>query len=301
MAAKRNYYEVLGVPKNAEIAEIKKAYKKLARQFHPDLNQTNKDAESKFKEISEAYAVLSDTDKRAKYDRFGSGNFGSDFDRAWQQSRTSGGGGGIDFDQMNNMGFDLGDILGDIFSGGGFGRSGRGRARAHPQNIEMELPLTFMESALGSKQTFSTGISLIDVNIPRGVETGSRIRVSGKGQNGGDLILVTRVEPHPFFKRSGDNIELNLPITLKEALSGGKVEVPTIQGSVDLKIPEGASSGMKMKLKGKGIDNQLTRHAGDQIVTLQVVVPALSSSVRKEMIDLLSDVKEQNVRSHMKS
>jgi curved DNA-binding protein len=297
MAAKRNYYEILGVSKTAEIGEIKKAYKKLARQFHPDLNPNNKDAEHKFKEVSEAYAVLSDTDKRSKYDRFGSGEFGADFDRAWQQS--SQGGAGIDFEQMGNMGFDLGDILGDILMGGSFGGRGRRSHRPQPQNIEMELPLSFLESVRGAKKTFSTGSSLIDVNIPKGVETGSKIRVAGKGKNGGDLILVTRVEAHPFFKRSGDNIELDLPITLKEALGGASVEVPTIQGSVDLKIPEGTSSGMKMKLRGKGIENRQSGKTGDQIVTLQVAVPEMPATARKKILEQLNEVPQKNVRAHL--
>jgi curved DNA-binding protein len=295
MASKRSYYEVLGVSKNADTNEIKKAYKKLARQYHPDLNPNNKDAEHKFKEISEAYAVLSDAEKRSKYDRFGSGNFGADFDRAWQQSRA--GGGGIDFDQMGNFGFDLGDILGDILMGGAFGGR-RGRSQPRPQNLEMELRLSFLESVLGAKKAISTGSSVIDVTIPRGVENGSKIRVAGKGQNGGDLFLVCKIEPHSYFLRSGDNIELTLPITLKEALSGGKIEVPTIHGSVDLKIPEGASSGMKMKLKGKGVENKLTGRSGDQIVTLQVSVPHLNATTRKQVVELLSEVDEKKVRAH---
>ena len=276
--------------------EIKKAYKKLARQYHPDLNPNNKEAEGKFKEVSEAYAVLSDADKRSKYDRFGSGNFGTDFDRAWQQSRSSGG--GFDFGQMGNFGFDLGDILGDILMGGAFGGAGRARKPA-AQNVETEVPLTFLEAVLGTKKTFSTGSSLIDVNIPRGVDSGAKIRVAGKGQNGGDLFLVCKVEPHAFFKRVGDDIELALPITLKEAIAGGKIEVPTIHGAVDLKIPENASSGMKMKLKGKGVDNKASGRVGDQIVTLQVAVPKLDSKVKKQVLEALSDIEDKSIRTHL--
>ncbi len=301
MPSKKNYYDVLGVSKTASVDEIKKAYKKLARQFHPDLNPNNKEAESRFKEISEAYAVLNDTDKRAKYDRFGSGNFGSDFDKAWQQSWSSHG--GFDSERMGNMGFDLGDILGDILMGGAFGGGGRSRGRAHrpqPQNIEMDLALTFMESVRGAKKTFQANGTLIDVSIPRGVETGSKIRVAGKGQNGGDLILTCKVSPHPYFKRQGETIELTLPISLKEALSGVKVEVPTIHGSVDLKIPEGASSGLKMKLKEKGVHNQLNKKSGDQIVQIQVMVPELSSSEKKDLLETLAKVKDKDVRGHLR-
>lgn len=298
MASRKNYYDLLGVSKTASIDEIKKAYKKLARQYHPDLNPNNKEAESKFKEISEAYAILSDPEKRSKYDRFGSGSFGEDFDRAWQQSRSQG---GFDFHQMGDMGFDLGDILGDLFMGGAFGSRARGRgARAHPQNIETELPLSFIESVLGAKKTVRVGNSVIDVNIPRGVETGSKVRVAGKGQAGGDLFLVCRVEGHPFFKRTGEDIELQLPITLKEALKGAKIEVPTIHGPVDLKVPEGVSSGTRMKLKGRGVDSQLSKKVGDQYVTLQVVFPKLSGEEKDSLLKLVKDWPDQDVRASLK-
>lgn len=302
MAANKNYYDTLGVSKSASEDEIKKAYKKLARKYHPDLNPNNKEAESKFKDISEAYAVLSDSEKRSKYDRFGSGNFGNDFDRAWQQAHTQGG--GFDYQQMGNMGFDLGDILGDIFGmgGGGFGgaagRGGRRRAHAQPQNLELDLHLSFLEAAQGTKRSIDASGSVIDVKIPKGVETGSKIRVAGKGQNGGDLILTCKVDSHPYFKRAGSNIELQLPISLKESLTGATVVVPTISGSVDLKIPSGASSGVKMKLKGKGIEDPKTHAHGDQIVILQVVVPKMPEKKREELLKVLSDVGDESVRSH---
>jgi curved DNA-binding protein len=303
VAAQKNYYDILGVSKTASAEDIKKAYKKLARQFHPDLNPNNKEAESKFKELSEAYAVLSDADKRAKYDRFGSGNFGSDFDRAWQQAHRQQGG-GIDFDQMGDFGFDLNDILGDIFGGmGGRGsRSTRGRARAQPEDLEMELPLSFLESVQGAKRSLNIGSSVIDVSIPKNVETGSRIRIAGRGRNGGDIYLVARVESHPFFKRAGQNIEVTVPITLKEALGGATIVIPTIGGMVDLKIPPGASSGTKMKLKGKGIEDPKSKQRGDQIVTLQVIVPKLNADARDEVLKVLSKnagADDSSVRDHL--
>ena len=301
MAASKNYYEVLGVAKTADLQEIKRAYKKLARQYHPDLNPNNKDAEAKFKEISEAYAVLSDTTKRAQYDRFGSGNFGNDFERAWGQSKTQGG--GFDPNKMGDFGFDLGDIFGDILMGGAFGssRSGRNRSRgAPPQDAEMELPLSFLESIEGAKKSLKVGSSLIDVKIPKGVETGSKIRVAGQGQNGGDLYLIIRVQSHAFFKRQGLNVELSLPISLKEAIAGASVAVPTVSGAVDLKVPAGASSGMKLKLKGKGLEDSKSKERGDQIVTLQVVLPKFSDSDRKKVLDALSSIPEDpSVRSSL--
>ncbi len=296
MAAKRNYYDILGVAKGASESDIKKAYKKLARQYHPDLNPNNKEAEAKFKEVSEAYAVLSDKEKRDKYDRFGSGAFGSDFDRAWQQSRTNQG--GFDFGRMNDYGFDLGDILGDILMGGAFGRNARKRA----EDLQVEVPLDFLEAARGSKRVVNVGNSVLDVTIPKGVVSGSKIRVPGKGHHGGDLYLICKVEPHAFFHRAGQNVELLLPISLKEALAGAHIAVPTIDGTVDLKVPEGASSGMKMKLKGKGFEDPKSKSRGDQIVTLQVVVPKLNAKIRSQLVDILAEAPEDSkIRSHLGS
>lgn len=292
----KSYYDVLGVSKDASAEAIKKAYKKLARQYHPDLNPNNKEAETKFKEISEAYAVLSDTDKRAKYDRFGGANFGADFDRAWQQSWT---GQGFDPNRMGDFGFDLGDILGDILMGGAFG--GKRRGRMSPKDVRMTLPLSLAESFRGVEKSIALGGgSSIDVRIPPGVDTGSQIRVAGKGQNGGDLYLVCQVEAHPSIKRVGNSIEIVVPITLKEALQGGNIEVPTISGPVDLKIPAGATSGMKLKLKGKGIRSPQTGETGDQIVILQVMIPKLNDSQRGEILHALSKVSEDsNLRSSL--
>jgi DnaJ-class molecular chaperone len=197
---------------------------------------------------------------------------------------------------MHDFGFDLGDILGDILMGGAFG----GRGRRRPEDLQIELPLSFLESVQGTKRTINVGNSTIDVNIPKGVETGAKIRVAGKGQNGGDLFLICKVEPHPYFQRRGENIELTLPISLKEALAGAVVPVRTTSGTVDLKIPEGATSGTKMKLKAKGIENPRTKSRGDLIVTLQVVVPKLNSKVRKQMVDLLEELPEdQSLRSNL--
>jgi len=293
MAARKDYYKVLGVDKSADLQEIKKAYKKLAREYHPDLNPNKKEAEAKFKEVSEAYAVLSDSEKRAQYDRFGSGNFGDDFERAWGQSR---GQGGFDYNRMSDFGFNFEDILGDILMGGAFGSGKRSsfRKQPEPQNIEIELPLTFLEAAEGTQKGIQLANSVIDVKVPKGVETGSKIRVPGKGQNGGDLYLVCKITSHSYFKRVGDNVELTLPISLKESLKGATIAVPTISGSVDLRIPEGTVSGAKLKLRGKGFENPKTKERGDQIVNVQVVVPKLSADLRAKLLDVLESVPDDS-------
>lgn len=262
MASKRDYYEVLGVSKSADLNEIKKAYKKLARQYHPDLNPNNAEAEKRFKEISEAYAVLSDSEKRSKYDRFGSGSFGDDFSQAWANARQ---GGGFNYQKMNDFGFNIEDVLGDIFMGA-FG----GARKSHPRarDLESEISLNFNEAMLGVTKSLSIDGKVLDVKIPAGVETGSKIRLAGKGQNGGNLFLVCKVLPHSFFRRQGNNIQLDLPITLREAVLGTSVPVPTLDGTVDLKIPKMASSGQKLKLKSKGVAKK-----GDLIVNLQIQLP----------------------------
>ncbi len=302
MNPRKDYYALLGVSQSASADEVKRAYKKLARQYHPDLNPGNKEAESKFKEISEAYAILNDKEKRAKYDRFGSTSFGSDFDRAWSQSRTSE---GYDFSHMQDFGFDLGDILGDILGGNAFGRQhGRRqqnhRQQSHRQDLEMELPLTFIESVRGANRSVTVGSATLDVTIPGGVESGSKIRLAKKGQAGGDLFLVCKVAPHPYFKRLGDDLEIQLPVTLAEALSGAKVAVPTVDGIVDLKLPDNASSGMKLKLKGKGVKNSSKGRSGDLIAILQVQVPELSSSDRKKVLEIVEHVNDRDPRAHLR-
>jgi DnaJ-class molecular chaperone len=293
--ASKDYYSVLGVSRSATETEIKKAYKKLARQYHPDLNPNDANAEKKFKEVSEAYAVLSDSDKKSKYDRFGSSDFGDQFSQAWSSARS---GGGFDPNRMQDFGFNLDDILGDIFKGA-FG----GARKAHPRarDLELDLNLSFLEAMQGSQKSISVGGSVIDVKIPAGIDSGSKVRVPGKGQNGGDLYLHCLVTPHPFFKRSGSQIEMDLPISLREALEGASIAVPTVSGMVDLKIPAGSSSGQKLKLRGRGVLDLKTQERGDQIVTLQVLVPKLQERDREILLRALSDLPEDpQIRENLK-
>lgn len=285
-----DYYNVLGVEKGASEADIKKAYKQLARKYHPDLNHDNPEAEKKFKEISEAYAVLNDKDKRAKYDRFGSASFNQDFSNAWSNAWQ---GGGFNANRMNDFGFSFGDIFEDLFSGtrGGYGR---GRPRPQSQDLTANVEISFAESVHGASRGIDLGGSVIDVKIPAGVKDGAKIRVPGKGHAGGHLLLTVKVKPHQHFERKGLNVYLTLPVSLKEALEGASIEVPTIWGTVDLKIPVGANSGTKLKLGEKGFRDSKTKSMGDQIITLKVVVPELKEKVRKKIVEALEEVPQNS-------
>ena len=279
--AGKDYYDLLGVGKTASEDEIKKAYRSLAKKFHPDVNKGNKDAENKFKEISEAYAVLADKEKREQYDRLGK--------EAFSSGGAGGPFGGFDFSEfMGNAGargrsrgsarrttVDFSDIFGDLFGAGGGGFEGQ-RQAGH--DIESETTIDFRDAVLGTTVDlrFSDGRS-VKVKIPEGVADGQRLRLRGKGAPGamggpaGDLNLLIKVRPHPFFERRGNDIHIELPVTVGEAIRGAEVEVPTIHGPVRARIPAGTQSGQTFRLTGKGLK---TKNAtGDHYYKVQVVVP----------------------------
>jgi molecular chaperone DnaJ len=303
-----DYYAELGVSKTASKEEISKAFKKLARQYHPDVNPGNSEAEEKFKKISEAYQVLSDEKKRKEYDRFGGSGFGG-FDPG-----GFGGDGGYNVRYSTggiNMD-DLGDIFGDIFggaSGGGFGfKSARSSGRGYQspkkgQDLFFSISLDFLDAVNGAEKKIrlSNG-SVIKVKIPAGVHEGGKIRIPGKGEPGimggapGDLLIEPSIKSHPYFRRKDNDIEMDLPITLTEAIEGAKVKVPTIHGDVDLKIPANSQSGKRMRLKEKGIIKKNAK--GDHYIILQVIIPQnLDRKSRKELLELLKD-KESDPRSY---
>ncbi|HEX7877483.1 MAG TPA: J domain-containing protein [Sphingobium sp.] len=279
-------YSTLGVARGAGEAEIKSAYRKLAKELHPDRNQDNPKAAEKFSAISSAYDLLSDKDKRARFDRgeidadgnpsapFGFGGNGGGF------RGRPGQGGGFEF----NEGGDFGDIFEGLFSGGarrgggGFGGFGRQAPPQKGANVAYRLAVAFVDAASLAPQriTLQDGKTL-DLKLPAGVETGTQMRLSGKGQPGpggaGDAIVTLEVRPHPFFTRDGDNVLLDLPITLDEAVKGGKVKVPTVDGPVMLGVPAGSTSGKTLRLRGKGFTAK-GGERGDQLVKLQVDVPA---------------------------
>ncbi len=295
MAVKRDYYEILGVSRNATQEEIKKAYRRLARKYHPDLNPGNKEAEEKFKEITEAYEVLSDPEKRKLYDQFGHAAFSQG------AGAGAGSGGFTGFHDFSSGGFrvrfgnfDFGN-LGDIFEKffgedfgsffgsdrtAGFGaytRTARGRDIEYPFEISLEDAYR----GLFADITVNRGgvPETVRVRIPPGVDNGTRVRVAGQGEPGigggppGDLYIITKVRPHPFFERKGDNLYCKVPVTFWEAALGAEIEVPTLDGVVKVRVPPGTQCGQKLRLKGKGMPRLRGGGYGDLYVEVQIVVP----------------------------
>ncbi len=316
--AEKDYYDILGVKKTATDDEIKKAYRALAKKFHPDKNKGNKDAEAKFKELSEAYAVLSDKEKRQQYDRLGreafhfpggaGGPFGrgganpfagfdfSEFTRAggpgsgartYTRSRRAGGGG-------------FTDIFSDLFGGGG-----AAGFQAEPErggDVEAEVTIDFRDAVLGTTMELSIGRGgapeTVKVKIPEGVRDGQRIRIRGKGQPGidggpsGDVNLLVHVRPHPFFERDGDDIRIELPITVAEAVRGAEVEVPTIHGPMRARIPAGTQGGQTFRISGKGVKK------GNHYYRVIVHVPKEAPA---DAVDQLEAAYDTNPRANLKT
>jgi DnaJ-class molecular chaperone len=286
-------YTQLGVARGASEKEIKSAYRKLAKELHPDKNKDNPKATDRFSEVTRAYDLLCDADKRARFDRgeidvdgnpigFGGGGFGGGFDRSQRGfgDGSGGFGGGAGFG-AGAEGIDLGDIFGGIFGGGRAGGAdpfgGQRRAPPRGANVQYRLMVTLPDAATGASQriTLSDG-KTIDLKLPAGVEDGTQMRLAGKGEAGpggaGDALVTISIAPHAFFKLDGDTIRLDLPITLDEAVTGAKVKVPTVDGSVMLTVAPNSSSGRTLRLKGRGFTRK-DGTRGDQLVTLEILLP----------------------------
>lgn len=365
--AKRDYYEVLGVDKNATDDEIKKAFRKLARKYHPDVNKDDKNAAEKFKEIGEAYEVLRDPDKRARYDQFGHAGFG-------QEGFDAG-----DFDFGNFSGFG-GGIFDDIFDmfGGGFGQTRR-RGPVRGADLRYDMEITLEEAAFGVEKDIEifrmeectkchgtgaksgtkpktcptcqgsgqvrkvqnlgpmqfTNVTTcgncggsgkiveqpcekchgsgqskvsrkINVKIPAGVDTGSRLRMSGEGEAGelggppGDLYIIIRVKPHKLFIRQGDDLIYEAPISFVQATLGDEIEIPTLEEKVKLKIPEGTQPGARFRLKSKGIQHLKGYGKGDLHVRVKVVIPKNLNDKQRELLSKFAELSGENIKSTSK-
>lgn len=306
-------YSILGVARNASEAEIKSAYRKLAKELHPDRNKDNPKAAERFSVVTNAYDLLSDKDKRAKFDR---GEIDADGNPAAPFGFGGGGGGGFRGQpgggqsahfEFGEGGSDFGDIFEGLFggargraSGGGFGGFGRQAPPQKGANVAYRVAVQFIDAATLAPQriTLQDG-KTIDLKLPAGVETGTQMRLSGRGQAGpggaGDAIVTVEVKAHPFFTRDGDNVLLDLPITIDEAVNGGKVKVPTVDGPVMLGIPTGSSSGRTLRLRGKGFTGK-DGQRGDQLVTLHIDVPADDPAIRS-LLESWQD--ERAVRAHL--
>lgn len=284
----KDYYNILGVPRGSSDEEIKKAYRKLAREFHPDLHpDRKKEMEAKFKEINEAYEVLGDPKKRSEYDMMGQAGFGAGAPGAGYAPP-----GGIHFEDINANFGGFEDIFGEIF-----GRGGRRRVAQRGADLEYRLELDFIQAVKGAEvrvniQRASRPESLT-VKIPPGVKTGSKVRVAGKGEAGlgggpqGDLYIETIVRPHRFFRREGLDIHLDAPITLKEALLGAEIEVPTVDGQTRIRVPAGTQGGQRLRIRGKGGFGPRGER-GDEYVTVNINVPKAVDERSKELIEEFS-------------
>ncbi len=277
----QDLYAILGVKHAATNDEIRRAYRKLAKDLHPDQNKGDQKAEEKFKRVSAAFAVLGNPEKRKRYDAGEIDAMGNE--RANPYYRDYGGGhtgtrgghtGG--FEGFHSGAGDFSDLFGDLFGKRGPGGAFTMRGMDYRYNLE----ITFLEAVNGTKKRVQfPDNETLDISVPSGVETGQTLRLKHKGGPGagrgeaGDALIELRVQPHPLFGRDGDNITLEVPISLDEAILGARVEVPTIGGRVTVAVPKGASSGQVLRLRGKGIKNSRNGAHGDQLITLKIVLP----------------------------
>lgn len=308
-----DYYQRLGVSRQASADEVKKAYRKLAKKYHPDVNPGSKAAEEKFKQVNQAFDVLGDDKKRRLYDEFGEEAEKLGFDekkaaqyRAYREQASRGGPngfggfGGFDVQAEGAEGFDFESILGQMFGQ----RGGRRRSGPLPGgDLSSSLQVTLAEAVKGTERQLSVNGKRLTVKVPAGVATGSKIRLQGQGEPGerggpaGDLFLEIEVLPHPLVRRDGDDLYLDLPVTVREAMLGGEVTVPTFSGSGTINIKAGTQSGLKIRLKGKGVPSLTGGAPGDFYLVVQVRVPQASDAALKKAAEELETGYGGNVRS----
>ncbi len=318
--ADRDLYEILGVSREVSPAELKKAYRRLAKELHPDRNPDDKKAEERFKDVSGAYTILSDAEKRKLYDQFGEMGLREGFDPDTYRAATQGAGG--------FGGFDFGDIFGaatrgrrgrgraghvefdleDLFGGVAPGRGAYVRAPQRGADLESEVTVDFRDAVLGCTKELSLrsteGERTLKVRVPAGVRNGGKIRLRGQGGQGiqggppGDLVLRVKVRKHPHFSIRGKQLHVRVPVTPWEAYSGAKVNLPTPEGSVQLSIPAGSQSGSKLRLRGKGIQHK-GKPQGDLIAHLEIVLPDGHSEGVEEALKTVQDAFEKDPREDL--
>jgi curved DNA-binding protein len=291
----KDYYKILGVDRKATDDDIRKAYRKLAKQYHPDYNPNNNQAEERFKEINEAYEVLSDSKKRGHYDRLGSdySNWqrrGNPGDFNWDQYGGYPGGAGVNMDDLNEMfgrgGFS--DFFQTIFGMGG----NRQAQRSQPQGYQQELEITFEESYKGTTRRLQTEGREKQVRIPAGVRTGSKVRVAGAGPNGLDLYLIVQVAEDKRFERHGNDLNTTAAVNVFTAILGGEAEVETMDGKIKLNIPAGTQPEQVFRLAGRGMPHlKNPKEKGDLYVKLKVQIPKYLSAEQRELLDEASRIK----------
>lgn len=312
--SKKDYYQLLGVSRSATADEIKKAYRKLAMQYHPDKNPNNKKAEERFKEISEANEVLSDEQKRQSYDQFGhAGAQGNPFGGAGGFGAGAGGFGGARGGGRSNDFNDIfGDVFGDIFNqtrgnprGGGFGASA-GRNPNKGTDLKYTLSITLEEAAVGTEKVISfvrqagskEENARLAVTVPAGVKEGQRLKLSGEGDkpssnSAGDLYVIIDLQEHLLFKREENDVILDLPVSYTDAILGKTLEIPTLFGKAEIKIPAGTHSGQNFRLKSKGFPKIGSTGSGDMLVRVTIDTPAKTNLRQKELLEELSRYNEE--------
>jgi DnaJ-class molecular chaperone len=290
-------YKILGVARDASADDLKKAYRKLAKKLHPDLNPGDNTVEQRFKEVSQAYGILGDAEKRKRFDR-------GEINASGQETAPAGAGGfyrryagtgkGAKYNPFDfTAEFGAEDILSEMF-----GRRGgrRGTVRRRGQDVSYSLDVDFLQAIIGGKTRLQLAAGkTLDVTLAPGTEDGQTLRLKGQGMAGmgeapsGDALITIKVKPHPYFSRSGDTIHLELPITLQEAVLGGSVQVPTVHGKVAMKIPAGSNTGGTLRLKGKGVRHGKSGKAGDQHVSLKVMLPDAPDQELKDFVESWGD------------
>jgi len=291
----KSLYDTLDVSENASAEEIKKSYRKLARKYHPDINKSP-EAEEKFKEINAAYEILSDTEKKQQYDMHGDNMFGG---QSFHDFAGGQAGGGADLDEILRSMFGGGGFGGQSGFGGGFGGQsgfgggGFGGGFAEPDlDLETSILIAFNVAVLGGKHSVSHNGESFDIKIPAGIKNGEKLRVKGKGQKHGskvgNLYIKVQVAGSPEYTRDGDNLTKEIDVSLKTALFGSKVVIPTLHKEITMKVPAGIKSGQKLRVKGQGVINRKSKEMGDLYIKLNVVLPKVDE-LDKDLVAMMQE------------